>query len=73
MAKAEAKVEELVGMIERGGLRLPKHDQGILATAFRDVLVPPQDPDDEPASVLLERIKAECEGSGQPKCRRATS
>jgi len=29
MAKAEASVEELVGMIERGELRLPEHDQGL--------------------------------------------
>jgi type I restriction enzyme S subunit len=32
--------------------------QSILAKAFRGELVP-QDPNDEPASVLLERIKAE--------------
>jgi type I restriction enzyme S subunit len=33
-------------------------DQAILAKAFRGELVP-QDPNDEPASVLLERIQAE--------------
>lgn len=33
-------------------------DQAVLAKAFRGELVP-QDPNDEPASVLLERIKAE--------------
>jgi type I restriction enzyme, S subunit len=33
-------------------------DQSILAKAFRGELVP-QDPDDEPASILLERIRAE--------------
>jgi type I restriction enzyme, S subunit len=33
-------------------------DQAILAKAFRGELVP-QDPNDEPASVLLERIRAE--------------
>ncbi len=37
---------------------LPKLDAAILAKAFRGALVP-QDPNDEPASVLLERIKAE--------------
>ena len=39
-------------------------DQSILAQAFRGQLVP-QDPDDEPAADLLERIKAECEAAGQ--------
>jgi type I restriction enzyme S subunit len=33
-------------------------DQAILAKAFRGELVP-QDPSDEPASVLLDRIRAE--------------
>lgn len=39
-----------------------KLTQAILAKAFRGELVP-QDPDDEPASVLLERIKAEKENN----------
>jgi type I restriction enzyme S subunit len=38
--------------------RLPGLNQSILAKAFRGELVP-QDPTDEPASVLLERIRAE--------------
>jgi type I restriction enzyme, S subunit len=33
-------------------------DQAVLAKAFRGELVP-QDPNDEPASMLLQRIKAE--------------
>ncbi len=37
---------------------LPKLDAAILAKAFRGELVP-QDPNDEPASVLLERVKAQ--------------
>ena len=37
---------------------LDQLDQSILAKAFRGELVP-QDPNDEPASVLLERIQAE--------------
>lgn len=41
-------------------------EQAILAKAFRGELVP-QDPDDEPASVLLERIRAEREAQGERK------
>lgn len=47
--------EPLVDQIDR-------LDQSILAKAFRGELVP-QDPNDEPASVLLERIKAEREAA----------
>jgi type I restriction enzyme S subunit len=43
-------------------------DQSILAKAFRGELVP-QDPNDEPAAVLLERIRAEREKVGK-KSRR---
>ena len=58
-AKAKARVDQLT--------------QSILAKAFRGELVP-QDPNDEPASVLLERIKAErtkgeTEGKGGGKKR----
>lgn len=42
-------------------------DQAVLAKAFRGELAP-QDPTDEPATVLLERIKAERKAS--PKARR---
>lgn len=43
--------------------RLAVLDQSILAKAFRGELVP-QDPNDEPASVLLARIKAERAANG---------
>lgn len=44
--------------------RLATLDQSILAKAFRGELVP-QDPNDEPASVLLERIRAERATAGR--------
>lgn len=47
---------------------LPKLDAAILEKAFQGELVP-QDPDDEPVSVLLERIKAE--RAAAPKKKRA--
>lgn len=42
-------------------------DQAVLTKAFRGELVP-QDPEDVPASVLLERIRAEREAA--PKVKR---
>jgi type I restriction enzyme S subunit len=44
-----------------------KLDQAVLAKAFRGELVP-QDPNDEPASVLLDRIRAE--RASKPKAKR---
>jgi len=51
---------------------LPKLDAAILAKAFRGELVP-QDPNDEPASALLERIKAERGADGAKSGRRGRS
>lgn len=58
------RVEELFAYADRiesryqaARIRVDKLTSAILAKAFRGELVP-QDPDDEPASVLLERIRA---------------
>lgn len=47
---------------------LPKLDQAILSKAFRGKLVP-QDPNDEPASELLQRIKTDVRGGASRKRR----
>jgi type I restriction enzyme S subunit len=55
--------------VEEVGSNLATLNRSILAKAFRGELVP-QDPNDEPASVLLERIRREREskaGDGQSK------
>lgn len=50
--------------------QVDKITQSVLSKAFRGELVP-QDPNDEPASILLERIKSEKEAaSSKPKPKR---
>ena len=63
-ARAE-DIKRLLDLAVKSDARYPKTkvyvdklSQSILAKAFRGELVP-QDPNDEPASVLLERIKSE--------------
>lgn len=58
-----AEMEKRLLVQER---RLATLDQSILAKAFRGELVP-QDPNDEPASVLLERIRAERAAGAAPR------
>lgn len=55
-AKAQAHVDKLT--------------QSLLAKAFRGELVP-QDPNDEPASALLARIRSETNGAEKPTRRKA--
>ena len=52
--------QSLAAMADESAKNVQLLDQSILAKAFRGELVP-QDPNDEPASVLLERIRAERE------------
>jgi type I restriction enzyme S subunit len=64
-AEIVRRIESAFGWLDRmaadhaaAARLLPKLDAAILAKAFRGELVP-QDPNDEPASVLLERVNAE--------------
>ena len=51
-------IQQAEAAVEMGQKRVERLRQSILKQAFSGKLVP-QDPDDEPASVLLERIRAE--------------
>lgn len=62
-----AFADQLEARVEAAQARIDRLTQSILAKAFRGELVP-QDPNDEPASVLLERIKAQ--RAAAPKVRR---
>ncbi|MFC5304657.1 restriction endonuclease subunit S [Azospirillum picis] len=66
LRKLKAHDEAIARVIDQhrvGATRLANLNQSILAKAFRGELVP-QDPNDEPASVLLERIRAERAAAG---------
>jgi type I restriction enzyme S subunit len=56
--KAFSWIDKIANEHEGGSRLIDRLDQSILAKAFRGELVP-QDPNDEPASVLLKRIRAE--------------
>ncbi|WP_418643479.1 type I restriction endonuclease subunit S [Stutzerimonas kunmingensis] len=62
-----AFADQLEARVEAAQARIDHLTQSILAKAFRGELAP-QDPNDEPASVLLERIKAQ--RAAVPKARR---
>ena len=63
--KASAWIDRVASETTSARNLIDHLDQAILAKAFRGELVP-QDPNDEPASVLLERIKAERENRSKP-------
>ena len=63
-----AFADQLEAKVASAKSRIDHLTQSILAKAFRGELVP-QDPNDEPASVLLERIKAQ--RAAAPKAKRA--
>ena len=54
----DVPLQSYTPMLDAELARLDALDRSILTRAFRGELVP-QDPADEPASVLLERIRAE--------------
>lgn len=62
-----AFADQLEAKLTSAKSRIDHLTQSILAKAFRGELVP-QDPNDEPASVLLERIKAQ--SAAAPKAKR---
>ncbi len=66
---AFAEIDRLTAEAASARHLLDRLDQAMLAKAFRGQLVP-QDPADEPASALLDRIKAEREAEdGKPNSR----
>jgi type I restriction enzyme, S subunit len=67
---AFAWIDRLAGEAQSARKLIHRLDQAILSKAFRGELVS-QDPNDEPASVLLERIRAERNGQAGGRKRRA--
>lgn len=65
-----ARADRLEAEATRARALLDRLEAAILSKAFRGELVP-QDPNDEPASVLLDRIRAERAAAPKPKRGRA--
>lgn len=61
-----ARASRLEAEVARARALLDRLEASILAKAFRGELVP-QDPNDEPASALLERIRAQRAAAAKPK------
>lgn len=62
-------VDELGSMLDSSLRRAARLRRAILEKAFRGELVP-QDPNDEPAAILLERIRVERAAEVKPKTAR---
>jgi type I restriction enzyme S subunit len=60
-----ALADQIEARYTKGKAHIEKLTPSLLARAFRGELVP-QDPNDEPASILLERIK-QAKANDQPK------
>jgi len=67
--QANRMIDTVSATFDETSGQLSTLNQSILAKAFRGDLVP-QDPDDEPASILLERIRAEREAAAANKPKR---
>ncbi len=63
--------DQLEARYHKAKAYVDKLTQSLLAKAFRGELVP-QDPNDEPAAVLLERIRAERAAQAKPAAKTAT-
>lgn len=66
LVKAFSWIDRLASEVTSARRLIDRLDQSILAKAFRGELVP-QEPADEPASVLLDRIRAERTNAPKPR------